>query len=72
MPHTAGSRRGPSRSIAGVLAVRERTGCADMRCGHDDDVVLLLRRSALWHVRLASILTLSAAPGDEAVRVLCY
>jgi hypothetical protein len=34
---TAGSRRGPSRSTAGMLAVRERTGCAVLRCGQDGD-----------------------------------
>src|SRR5664280_379731 len=34
---TAGSWRGPSRSTAGMLAVRERTGCADLRCSQDGD-----------------------------------
>ncbi len=34
VPH-AGSRRGPICPMAGVLAVRERTGRAVLRCGKD-------------------------------------
>ena len=68
MPPTAGLRRGPSRPTAGMLAVREHTGCAVLRCdqGGDD------RRSvALFGIRAVALGDTHSIGCRALFRVLC-